>query len=195
MARWRPALFAGFYFRSSLAALAVPLLALSISDQFLGGYTPLVMLAVYAAGAAPIAWRAWLRRNLSPARVGVSSVASSVLFFAVTNFAVWCAWYPHTWDGFIRCYTVAVPFFGNTLRSDALFSAALFGTYAVAVRWSAQRRPAPIAATALQRACAVCPRSRCCEFSSVSTSASLLPSSASTGSSGSSRPLLIAFNF
>ncbi len=135
------ALFAGFYFSSRVVALAVPLVALSISDQFLGGYTPVVMLAVYGAAAAPFAWRYWLRRRLSPARVGLSSVASSLLFYAVTNFAVWCAWYPHTWEGCTRCYAVALPFFANTLASDAIFSAALFGVYALAAHWSDARKP------------------------------------------------------
>jgi hypothetical protein len=133
------ALFAGFYFSSRLVALAVPLVALSISDQFLGGYSPGVMLVVYAAAAAPIVYRSWLRTRLSPSRVGISTVASSLLFYGATNFAVWCAWYPHTWEGFSRCYAVALPFFVNTLRSDALFSLAFFGAYAVVAAWNAAR--------------------------------------------------------
>ena len=133
------ALFAGFYFRHRLAALAVPLVALSISDQFLGGYSTGVMLTVYAAAAAPILWRSWLRNRLSPVRVGLSTVASSLLFYVATNFAVWCAWYSHDWAGFSRCFAVALPFFANTLRSDALFAAAFFGVYALATAWSAER--------------------------------------------------------
>ena len=49
------------------------------------------------------------------------------LFFLVTNFAVWLAWdyYPKTLEGLILCYTMAIPFFQNTLISTCLFTGVL----------------------------------------------------------------------
>ncbi len=47
------ALFAGFYFRSSAVAVALPLTVMVISDQWLGGYHWLVMAAVYAHVGSP----------------------------------------------------------------------------------------------------------------------------------------------
>lgn len=130
-------LFAGFYFRHRAVALALPLCVMTISDQFLGGYTKGVMAAVYAAMLVPMAWSSLLRQGLTPLRVGAGAVSSSVTFFLCTNFAVWLAWYAHTWPELVRCYTVALPFFGFTLASDVLFSAAFFGLYVLASRWHA----------------------------------------------------------
>ena len=128
------ALFAGFYFRNRLTALAVPLLAMVMSDVFLGGYDTPVMIAVYASLCVPIAWRSVLRRQLSPLSVGGGAVCSSLAAFGLSNLAVWYAWYPHTAAGFARCYASAVPFLANAMTSDLLFSAGFFGLYALALQ-------------------------------------------------------------
>jgi hypothetical protein len=130
------ALFAGFYFRSRAVAALVPLVAMSASDWFLGGYALEVMVTVYAAMVLPIAWRTLLRRRLTAARVATSAVASSVLFYLATNAAVWHAgiWYSKGWDGLVQCYLAGLPFLANALVGDAVFSAALFGAYALAAR-------------------------------------------------------------
>ena len=135
-------LFAGFYFRHRTTALCVPLAIMTISDQFLGGYARPVMIAVYASLLVPIAWRTVLRDGLTPLRVGAGTISSSLAFYLLSNAAVWYAWYPHTWAELTHCYALALPFFFNTLASDALFSAAFFGLYACAVHF----RPAPAAA-------------------------------------------------
>ncbi len=131
------ALFAGFFFRSRATALAVPLLSMSISDLFLGGYSTAIMIAVYASYCLPIAWRSVLRRGLTPLTVGGGAISSSLAAFALSNFAVWYAWYPHTAAGFTQCYAVAVPFLANSMTSDLLFAAGFFGLYAVATQFRA----------------------------------------------------------
>jgi len=47
-----------------------------------------------------------------------------VWFFITTNFAEWIIWdyYPKTFEGLITCYTLALPFFKNTLISTCLFT-------------------------------------------------------------------------
>ena len=140
------ALFAGFYFRHRTTAICVPLLAMMISDYFLGGYAKLVMISVYGSFLLPVAWRSILRAKLSPLRVGLGAVSSSVAFFVFTNAAVWYSWYPHTLAGLTRCYTTAVPFFAYTLASDVLFAAGFFSLYTLAVRLSAVRVAVPAAA-------------------------------------------------
>ncbi len=51
------------------------------------------------------------------------SVLGSVIFFVVTNFGVWLlGTYSHTLEGFIVCYTLAIPFFIYSLISTLLFS-------------------------------------------------------------------------
>ncbi len=131
------ALFAGFYFRHRTVALCVPLAALVISDQFLGGYERGVMAAVYLSQSLPIAWRSLLRRDLSPLTVGSGAACSSLTFFTLSNAAVWYAWYPHTTEGASRCFAAAVPFLANSLAGDLLFTAGFFGLYALAVQFRA----------------------------------------------------------
>jgi hypothetical protein len=139
------ALFAGFYFRNRLTALSVPLMTMVVSDYFLGGYSKPMMLAVYASLCVPIAWRAVLQRGLNPLTVGGGAVCSSLAAFALSNFAVWYAWYPQTWEGFTRCYLNAVPFLANALTSDLLFSAGFFGLYAIAMQFCSEPATAKLA--------------------------------------------------
>ena len=143
------ALFAGFLLRSRALAAGVPLVAMWLSDLVIGGYDLPIMVTVYASLVAPIAWRGWLRRRVSATRVAGAAIASSLLFFAATNLAVWYVWYPHTTAGAARCYAAALPFLGYSLSGDLLFAGALFAVYALATRSSAQAtRNLAIATTA-----------------------------------------------
>jgi hypothetical protein len=60
-------------------------------------------------------------------------VLSSILFFIVTNFGVWLTgggwFYPKTWQGLMECYTLAIPFFRNTVAGDLVYTGALFGLF------------------------------------------------------------------
>lgn len=132
------ALFAGFYFRNRLTAICVPLLAMSISDVYLGGYAKGMMAAVYLSLMVPIAWRGILRRRLSPLSVGSGAVCASLFHYLLSNAAVWYAWYPHSWQGAVECYAVALPFLANSITSNVLFSAGFFGLYALAVNLGGQ---------------------------------------------------------
>lgn len=73
----------------------------------------------------------WLRDRISVRRVFAASVAGPVVFFLISNFAVWLGWqmYPPTWQGLVACFAAAVPFFGNSLAASLLFSGVLFGGY------------------------------------------------------------------
>ena len=57
-----------------------------------------------------------------------------MLFFTVTNLAVWAfsGMYPDTGTGLVACYAAALPFFQNTLAGDLWFSTILFGGMALA---------------------------------------------------------------
>ena len=67
-------LFAGYYFRSPLVAIAVPLAAMLLSDMVLGGYEWQMMLVVYGMLVLPVAFRGplrrWLRIEKGAARQG-----------------------------------------------------------------------------------------------------------------------------
>ena len=47
---------------------------------------------------------------------------SSTLFFVLTNFGVWLMGYPLTFAGLVSCYTLAIPFFVNTIIGDLVFT-------------------------------------------------------------------------
>jgi hypothetical protein len=74
-----------------------------------------------------------LASNSSALRVVSASLAASLSFFAVSNLAVWAVWnlYPKTLAGLADCYTLAIPFFRNTVASDLLFAGAFFGLAAL----------------------------------------------------------------
>jgi hypothetical protein len=134
-------LYAGAH-TSRRAGWIVPFAALLLSDLVLGFYHPVAMVANYLAFAACLGLGAgWLAQGRSLRRVASAVVASSLAFFIVSNFGMWASgYYPRTWQGLAECYTAALPFFRNTLASDALYSAALFGGHALLARYFA--RPA-----------------------------------------------------
>jgi hypothetical protein len=134
------ALFAGVFLGSRLLALTVPLGAMGLSDSVIGFYDWHVMVAVYVALALP-AVLGWFAKS-SSRRILVLplAVVSSVIFFVMTNFAVWMSsgMYPHDVAGLLKCSVAAIPFFQNTLMGDTFWAIALFGTVAI---WQAAGSP------------------------------------------------------
>jgi hypothetical protein len=143
------ALFAGYFFASRWTAAALPLAVMVITDWFIGGYHAMMMVVVYGALAAPVLAGPLLRRWFSlPGREGGSarkaaastaalvgcSLAASVMFFVVTNFAHWAIYdmYEKSAAGLLNCYAAALHFFRYTLAGDLSFACVLFGGYAVA---------------------------------------------------------------
>lgn len=148
------AIFAGWFFRSRLLALAAPLAAMALSDAFVGGYQPGVMAAVYLSFAAPVFFRRIVgpRQAASPHRIllgaSVSALAASVLFFLTTNLAVFAfsGYYAHTSAGLAECFAAALPFFRYTLLGDQVCVMAIFSAYFLLARTS-QSPLAPAAST------------------------------------------------
>ena len=132
-------LYAGAY-ANRRATWLVPFAALLLSDLVLGFYHPVSMVVNYLAFAACLGLGAgWLSRGRSLPRVAGAVLASAVTFFVISNFGMWASgYYPRTWAGLVECYTAALPFFRNTLASDAVYSAALFGGHALLSRWFAR---------------------------------------------------------
>lgn len=129
------ALFGGANFNSRWAAFLVPLLALFLSDLFIGFYG-LTMLAVYFSFALIALIGMFISNSQSIGSVVTATVSSSFLFFAITNFAVWLGnpAYPQNFTGLMECYFVAIPFYKNSLIGDLFYSAILFGGFYFASR-------------------------------------------------------------
>ena len=102
--------------------MAVPIVAMFISDVIIGFYS--YQFVIYSSILA-ISLVAPMRKNYI--RLGIMAVGGSVWFFITTNFAIWMIWdyYPKTIEGLITCYTLAIPFFKNTLISTCLFTGLL----------------------------------------------------------------------
>jgi hypothetical protein len=75
-------------------------------------------------------------QNASSARIGGFSIASSLIFFFVTNFGVWVAggFYAPTFSGLMECYAMGLPFFERSLVADVLFAQVLFHGFSMAQR-------------------------------------------------------------
>ncbi|TAN57157.1 hypothetical protein EPN15_05115 [Patescibacteria group bacterium] len=118
-------------------ALIVPLAAMLISDYFIGFYSWQIMASVYASFLIYGLLGLRARKNESWLKIGGATLAGSVLFFLITNFAVWAfgSMYPHTLAGLLACYAAGLPFFRGTLLGDIFFTAAFFGLYELARKY------------------------------------------------------------
>jgi hypothetical protein len=132
------ALFAGFLFAQRRAAWLVPVVILAVSNAWLERpYNHAgEMLAVYGSFLIPVALGGLVRRRFTAARVASCALASSVLFFLITNFAVWLYRrgdaYADSFAGLLACYEAGLLFFRWMLAGDLFFAAVTFGTYALA---------------------------------------------------------------
>ena len=127
------ALFSGAYLgRKGVIAFAAPLGALLLSDLVLGFYRGMPTVYFSVALVVIIGWLSLQR--LSPLRIGAAAIASSVLFFVVTNFGMWLSsgFYPRTLAGLEACYIAAIPFFQNTVAGDLFYATLLFGGWKIA---------------------------------------------------------------
>ena len=53
----------------------------------------------------------------------LGALIGAFLFYLITNFGVWTlGTYGYSLEGLIACYTLALPFFGNTIVSTLIFS-------------------------------------------------------------------------
>ena len=125
------ALFSGTYLGRRPLAFAAPLGALLLSDAIIGFYAGMAFVYTSVALIVLIGWA--VRVRVSPLRVGAAALASSVAFFVVTNFGTWLSsgMYPHDAAGLVACYVAAIPLFQNTVAGDIVYSALLFGGFAL----------------------------------------------------------------
>ena len=137
------ALFSGAYLHRRGLAFAAPFGALLLSDAVLGFYPGMEFVYASVAAIVLIGWA--VAAHKSVVRIGLGTVAGSVLFFMVTNFGVWLGsgMYAHSMTGLADCYAAAVPFFQNTVVGDLAYTALLFGGFVLLQRLvPAVREPA-----------------------------------------------------
>ena len=124
------ALFSGFYLSNKKLALLIPIACMLVSDYFVGFHS--LMLAVYLSFALTVLMGIKMKTS-SGKNVIINSVLSSVVFFLVTNSAVWLmgCFYTSDLSGLALCLSMGIPFFKYTLLSSIVFSTVLFGGFQI----------------------------------------------------------------
>lgn len=127
------ALFGGAYLDRKYA-FVVPLVAMFSSDLFLGFHN--TILFVYGSFLLTGVIGLWLKSHRNVQRITLGALASSMLFFLITNFGVWLVGglYPKTLSGLIQSYVMALPFFRNTLLGDLFYTGVFFGGYELVLK-------------------------------------------------------------
>ena len=116
------AVFMPYLTRDLYSAMLVPLSAMFVSDLYLGLHSS--MFWVYTSillGTTLSHYTMSMKKTY--VHLGSNALLSATIFFMITNFAVWMSgtMYPPTLDGLILCYTMAIPFFGNTLAGTLFY--------------------------------------------------------------------------
>jgi len=102
------------------------ILAMLISDLFIGfhkyiifTYIPLILIIIMSNSFSKV-----------KTSILVMAVSSPLIFFLISNFGVWALsnFYTKDLNGFLECYFLALPFYGNSLTSTVLFSLVFFLT-------------------------------------------------------------------
>ena len=121
------ALMGGAFYTDKRLAFVIPFMAMLVSDIILGFHS--TIWSTYLSFALIVGIGFTLRNNIKVHTIAIASLTSSVLFFILTNFAVWLGstYYTQDMAGLLYCYDMALPFFGNTVAGDLFYSAVLFG--------------------------------------------------------------------
>jgi len=127
------ALFGGVYLSRKIAFI-LPMAAMIISDIFIGYYEFSLMIFVYGSFLLCVILGFWLKKHRKWQAVLGGSILSALIFFFLTNFAVWVftPWYAKTFSGIVQCYLMALPFFKNTILSNLFYVSIFFGAYELA---------------------------------------------------------------
>ena len=122
------AIVSGYFFKNINLSLLTLLIAMLISDLFIGFYEN--MIFVYASLLLITFVFHKISNKINFKNLFIYGFAGSLIFFAVSNFGVWVLGSPGVYDiayekslsGLIECYILAIPFFGNTFLSTLIFA-------------------------------------------------------------------------
>ena len=116
-------LFVGVYFKNKDLSLLVPLIAMLLSDLFLGFHS--TMIWVYLTILAVSYGARFITVNFG--NVIGASLFGSLIFFITTNFGVWLtgSMYPQSFSGLNACYIAGLPFLQNAVMGDLIYTGIL----------------------------------------------------------------------
>ena len=111
----------GFYIPAFFGKRYIPALVLgfAVTDLFIGFHSLTIFTwgSLFFIGFLPQYFMKGITSRIS------GSLLGACIFFVITNFGVWSlGTYEYSINGFILCYTLAIPFFFYSLISTFLFS-------------------------------------------------------------------------
>lgn len=137
------ALFSAASFRSNTLRFILPLILTAFTDllltltvnaaytspsSYFGSYTTYLMYLSYPLIGLLGLYASKKGQTKQPLRIGAYSLGGSLIFFLLSNFAVWSGgFYGYSWSGLVSCYVAAIPFFHHSILGDLMYNAALFG--------------------------------------------------------------------
>ena len=139
------AIMSSYFFKNIKVSFIVLLVAMFISDLFIGFYENLSFVYISLILITYIFHKISIKINFK--NLFVYGFAGSLIFFIVSNFGVWALGSPGLNDiaydkslsGLIQCYILAIPFFGNTFFSTIIFAYPAIYIYKTLPTWSSAR--------------------------------------------------------
>ena len=139
------AIISSYFFKNIKISFIVLLVAMLISDLFIGFYENLFFVYISLILITYIFHKISIKINFK--NLFVYGFAGSLIFFIVSNFGVWALGSPGVNDiaydksisGLIQCYILAIPFFGNTFLSTIIFAYPAIYIYKTLPTWSSAR--------------------------------------------------------
>ena len=122
------ALFGGAFIYDKKIAFTMPVFIMILSD-FILGYN--ISLSVYLSFLIMVFIGLYLQKKQNSLRIINAALIGSLVFFFITNFSVFLtsSLYPKSIIGLLECYTLAIPFFINTLAGNITYSLIMFYGY------------------------------------------------------------------
>ncbi len=135
------------HFQKKWMAFLVPIAATFASDLFINNviyaeYNPTFtwfysgFYWIYGTYMLIVLAGIFIFKKVTIQRVLAGSLASTAIFFIITNFLCWpgASIYSQNFAGLMKCYAAGIPFLKGTLLGDLFYSGVLFGTFALAQR-------------------------------------------------------------
>ena len=123
------AVFSGAIINKRFFAYLVPLLAMLLSDLYLGFHAS--MPIIYFSLAICVLIGTFIEARVTTLNSFLSISLGVLAFFLITNFMVWygSGMYESSISGLMTCYLMALPFVQNTFISSILYGMGAFLIY------------------------------------------------------------------
>ena len=115
------AIFSGAIINTRIIAYLIPLVAMLISDLYLGFHSG--MPIIYFSLALCVLIGTFLEAKVTILNFVLGISAGVIVFYLITNFSVWygSGMYDYSFSGLITCYVMALPFLQNTIISSMIY--------------------------------------------------------------------------